>query len=449
MDKKLYKEFFWGSQYDIGALEEHFEKMAERGLVLAAVKGAVYSYERRKPVRLRFQVDCFDGGSSFDTKAEKGTLEYIDYCEQAGWHYICTEGRLQFFCTEDTEAVPIQTDSGMAFKSVVRNTLKANWIQWFLLPLLYFFTIFTFFSRKGYFGFLDKTADGMWQTVFLVYIAYIAVAAVSVARFLIFFFRNRGRAREGRELLYFSGRGTKAYGRIIAAAAFLILTGLMAGMLWAGCSAKMAVITAVIYGSMALVVFITFKVCYGRKASRRRNIVFTVIISAGVSYLFMFVVILWSFMSVGSSKITVNDTTYYYSSDELPVTIKELGAEAEGEYLYEETSAIVKRGFLAKLYEYDDAYVSGEGESLCFLDIDIYRTKSGRLMDKYEEYVRDMAESGLEEIEYGGKGNCRVYKFNIVSFWRYLRFEDCQVLIKCSWELTGAQLEQLIEAYGL
>lgn len=451
--RKLYKEWFWGSQYDSEAMCRHFEQMAEKGLMFKSVKGLTYCYEWCEPKKVRFCVDCFDKATSFDTNAEPETLEYIEYCEKAGWHYVCTNGRLQYFYTDDSSAVPIRTDSSASFKSVVRNTLKANAVAWFVLPVIYFLTIFMWLFRDNYYSFVQMAADGMWHSIFFAYIIYIFIAAASVTRFLIFYFRNRKRAREGGEIRYYSVKSTKLYGVFIKAMWVISFLGLTSGIMYSAVSVRAVCIGIGSFVLTALVFFTVIKVTASKKATRAGNIVLTVVLSVVSVHVILIIVILVNVASGRySGEVTKNGETYRYSEDELPITMAELGVEVgEDEYLYEETTSDKRRGLFASLHEYGDAYVKedGEGERLPEYSIDVFRTKSVYLKDKYEQKLAEMSVDGLTEISGGERFGCRIYKLGVNNpYWRYLKFEDCQVFIKCSWELSERQLEQLIEAYG-
>lgn len=450
---KLYKEWFWGSQYDLKALCVHFEQMAAKGLMFKGVKGLTYCYERCEPKKVRFCVDCFDKATGFDTNAEPETLEYIEYCEKAGWHYICTNGRLQYFYTEESSAVPIRTDSGASFKSVVRNTLRTNAVAWFVLPAIYLFTISMWLFRDNYYSFVQMATDGIWHSIFFAYIFYIIIALTGVARFLIFYFRNKKIAREGGEVRYYSVRSTKLYGGFIKAMWVIAFLGLTSGIMYSAVSVRAVFIGVGSLALTALIIFIVIKVTTSKKATRAGNIAFTVVLSVVSIYLVLIIVTLVN-VATGrySGEVTKNGETYRYSEDKLPITMAELGVEAdEDEYLYEETTSDKRRGLFASLHEYGDAYVKEDGEEgwLAEYSVDVFRSKSIYFKNKYEEKLAEMGEDGLTEVDGGEAFGCRIYKLGgNNSYWRYLKFEDCQVFIKCSWELSERQLEQLIKAYG-
>lgn len=59
---------------------------------------------------MKFSVDLFNKATVADTRPEKDTKEYIEYCREAGWQHIYTNGKLQFFYSELEHPTPIETN---------------------------------------------------------------------------------------------------------------------------------------------------------------------------------------------------------------------------------------------------------------------------------------------------------------------------------------------------
>ena len=83
----------------------------------------MFCFEKTEPRKVKFYIDAFERASWFDTRAEEETLDYKEYCERAGWNYVCTEGKFQVFYTEDMEAVSIETDLNKRLKTILNGAM--------------------------------------------------------------------------------------------------------------------------------------------------------------------------------------------------------------------------------------------------------------------------------------------------------------------------------------
>ena len=111
-DSSIVKKIHPILRYETEACAEYLEKMAAKGLFIKSINNYVFCFEKTEPRKVKFYIDAFERASWFDTRAEEETLDYKEYCERAGWNYVCTEGKFQVFYTEDMEAVSIETDLG-------------------------------------------------------------------------------------------------------------------------------------------------------------------------------------------------------------------------------------------------------------------------------------------------------------------------------------------------
>ena len=123
--------------YDnLSATARHLEKMAKEGWMLKEVLGmGKLTFEKCEPKTLRFSVEIFAEGSVFDTTPTNENLEYIEYCKRAGWNFICANGNLNFFYTEDKNAPEIETDQEMKL-NIIRKAMRPNNVITPLIMLL-------------------------------------------------------------------------------------------------------------------------------------------------------------------------------------------------------------------------------------------------------------------------------------------------------------------------
>ena len=122
-DSNIVKKIHPILRYETEACAEYLEKMAAKGLFIKSINNYVFCFEKTEPRKVKFYIDAFERASWFDTRAEEETLDYKEYCERAGWNYVCTEGKFQVFYTEDMEAVSIETDLNKRLKTILNGAM--------------------------------------------------------------------------------------------------------------------------------------------------------------------------------------------------------------------------------------------------------------------------------------------------------------------------------------
>ncbi len=100
--------------YDIAGMEAWLESMAQKGLVLCNYIMGLAVFEKREPIRMRYQLALLP----YEPLMEKGLPaaqdEMIALCEEYGWQYITKRGRFGIFATEDTSARMLYSDRELA-----------------------------------------------------------------------------------------------------------------------------------------------------------------------------------------------------------------------------------------------------------------------------------------------------------------------------------------------
>lgn len=109
------------SFYDHTGLERHLEKMAANGWALESVGTYFLRYRRCKPKKLRFAVVYYPESDVFSPNAPNSeNLTFWDYCAQAGWRIVTQRGDTHIFCSEDLDAVPIETEAVVQVETMER-----------------------------------------------------------------------------------------------------------------------------------------------------------------------------------------------------------------------------------------------------------------------------------------------------------------------------------------
>ena len=130
------------SYLDRTAITAHLSDMAAQGWMLEKIGGWSWRYRRTEPKKLRFAVTFFPA-SQFDPGPSERLETYRDYCAAAGWELAAESAQVQIFCTEDENAVPIETDPAVELGSI-RKSAKKGFIgsYWALLTLSLFQILF-------------------------------------------------------------------------------------------------------------------------------------------------------------------------------------------------------------------------------------------------------------------------------------------------------------------
>ena len=129
---------------DCHALELYLSEMAAKGWMLDEIWILnIFKFKRCEPKNMRFTVDIPKlSDTCADTSLQNYELlfnEYIDICESSGWKHIVESSQYQIFCTEDSNAVDIQTDDSLKLDSL----LKFNF-GYFIQMLCFIFLALTF-----------------------------------------------------------------------------------------------------------------------------------------------------------------------------------------------------------------------------------------------------------------------------------------------------------------
>ncbi|WP_315112119.1 DUF2812 domain-containing protein [Clostridium intestinale] len=191
--------YFMYEPYECSALEEYFEAMAESGWLIKSINRPFLSFERIEPKKLKFSVDILNKISSYDPEDSDDALDYREYCEAAGWNYVCQDKKIQVFYTEDyNSTIDIQTDEGEKFKSVVKASL-GNVFSYILTVALWVFLIWITL-RRGDISY-DITSNVMIATLVSVCIGMVIYVS-KIISFIIWFFKARKQVKDNKSMPY-------------------------------------------------------------------------------------------------------------------------------------------------------------------------------------------------------------------------------------------------------
>ena len=112
--------------YDHTGFERKLEALALKGWKLEKC-GEFLGWKFRKiePAKLRYKVVYFPDASEFDPAPDDRQAEYIELCDKSGWEYIDHSAQMLIFCTKYPYATPIETDAMMQVETVHKAMKKS------------------------------------------------------------------------------------------------------------------------------------------------------------------------------------------------------------------------------------------------------------------------------------------------------------------------------------
>lgn len=122
--------------YENDSLKEYLEDMALKGWRLVKIGSMLLHFEACKPRPLRYCVEIMDKASAYASNQTSSLKQYREFCKEEGWDYIGTNGLLHVFCTENAEAVPVETDPQERYQRVLRACRGTHWTMGFVFLFL-------------------------------------------------------------------------------------------------------------------------------------------------------------------------------------------------------------------------------------------------------------------------------------------------------------------------
>ena len=139
------KKFFSFQLYEYAAIENFLSDMAMEGWmvqrIVKKIGGAIFTFHEIEPKKINFTVDICDKASANETLRSEGTMEYIEYCQEAGWNLVCSCGKIQVFFSNNEKSIPIHTDYNLILKIINKGMLS-----WFLYSFFTIFLILVFYK---------------------------------------------------------------------------------------------------------------------------------------------------------------------------------------------------------------------------------------------------------------------------------------------------------------
>lgn len=132
--------------YQYHLAEMHLEKMARKGWMLEKAGTLFWKYHPCEPGSVRFSI-VYSPEASGHHPNPAGELEKLrNHAKEMGWEYVTPWREMQVFCTQDPDAVSLQSDEKIR-QDTFEKSLKQNVAILLILPILWLILLGTWILR--------------------------------------------------------------------------------------------------------------------------------------------------------------------------------------------------------------------------------------------------------------------------------------------------------------
>ncbi|WP_238906824.1 DUF2812 domain-containing protein [Clostridium sp. YIM B02506] len=376
--------YFLYEPYECSALEEYFEAMAESGWLIKSINRPFLKFERIEPKKLKFSVDILNKISKYDPDDSDDALDYREYCEVAGWKYVCQDKKIQVFYTEEyNKAIDIHTDESEKFKSVVKASL-GNMFLYFFLVLSWGFNI-----KMLVYGDISHAATSNFFIFSLPLIfSLILIYSSKPINFIIWVLKSRKRLRENKSIKYNDYKQVRLK-NILISSITMIHTVLFVVFILSDDNVTIGgsvVSLILIFSAIIGPIFIT-RYIRKKRYSRQTNI--TLAIGGGFAFIFifMFIGITGVIFSFGTLD---NYDRNKVPEDKIELTISDFGYEENNDDMYVDYS----RSMVAEKLVYFTSSNEEDG-----LDYTLFKSKYSFLIKLQEKSLVKQIGKIMDDLE--------------------------------------------------
>ncbi len=359
MDKYKYQLSTF-NLFDYAGVERHLEKMAAKGWKFDSVGSFFWKYKKAEPATLKYSVTYIPEVSEFDPEPLEKQKDIEAYCEEAGWKKAGNWLQMQIFCSENPDAVPIETDEelrlGFIGKSMKKNFLFSHTL---LLVVFLMNAVTNFLTAKNDWVEFFSDSSRLWNTGLWIWGIFLLL--FDIAYYMNWMRRAKKAVKDGRNC-----PEPKVY-RYCAWLAWCILVVLTLGM-FASYNSRMIWFMLVYLAGIILIVLGVHKVQKKLKkkgVSKGSNVAVTLFLSVFLSLLMVggLVALILGFDIRLTQKpeavdtILVNGREWEIYQDALPLYVEDFAAP---EFSYSSREAKEKSSFLAGYGEYKEYLFDGK-----------------------------------------------------------------------------------------
>ncbi len=357
--------------YECSALEEYFEAMAESGWLIKSINRPFLKFERIEPKKLKFSVDILNKISAYDPDDSDDALDYREYCEAAGWKYICQYKKIQVFYTEDyNSTIDIQTDEREKFKSLVKASM-GNVLSYLFLVLLWVLNTKMLFE-----GDLTTPLTSNFFVFGSVGICiFIFIYSSKIISFIIWFFKARKQVKDNKSIPYNNYKQLRRKN--------ILLNSYM--VIWLGFLLIISSDNPLLVLMMSVVIISVFVERYIRKKKYSRKTNITLAIGGGFAGVFIVLILVG--ITISTSLLS-GDNTNERAKTKSNLTISDFGYKEDESNFYGE----YQKSILAEKAYYSS---NDDGNSLSYTVLNskyawIIELQENRIVEWVSGYGEDL-----------------------------------------------------------
>ena len=414
------KEKFVAGEYALDAIKDYLEQQASQGYKLVKVEGNYFLFEKTEPCNIKYSVEVFNKASNYDTIPAKTTEEFIEFCREAGWEYVCSRGKIQIFSTTDENVVPIETDPKAKLKTIKKSFFIPQILTLLVIPLI---TIITpiLFAFSPTFSLTDIFIDSFASYSGLMIIIAILIIFSSI-KFGIFYRENIKRVNNGLNLVFFTKEKEDLFNKILYVISAACIGSFMLKSLYEDAGILIAIFSVVI---ILIVIFISNYFYKKSKLTRTGNKIVVVIISIVSSFIiFIGVIVIVVGASILGIPLSKNEQkiTYYDKEEktnvtttlhceETPITLDDIGMQ-EKSMKYLESYCDKKSSIFGQKYECEQWQYNKNMEEIGnSFDYNILNTKFDFIKKSYIKMLKNDDEYEVIEESKEEAANWKAKKF--------------------------------------
>lgn len=137
--------------YENDALKDYLEAMALKGWKLTKIGQLFLHFEAVEPQPVRYCVEIMEKPSAFASNQSPGLKAYREFCKDAGWDYLGSNGYLHIFCTEDRDALPVETDADERYQRICQAGGGTVIMSFFIFLVVILANLGTCISQRTFF----------------------------------------------------------------------------------------------------------------------------------------------------------------------------------------------------------------------------------------------------------------------------------------------------------